>query len=61
MTDDGSRLPLLVPRNGRRRRKEASNASNRLCDICGLDEFDDLHCLLKEDEIPYNKPTLREE
>jgi len=55
--DDGDRIASLAPRNGRRRRKAASDASDRLRDICDLDEFDDLDRLLEEDKIPYNKPA----
>ena len=55
--DDGDRIASLAPRNGRRRRKAASDASDRLRDICYLDEFDDLDRLLEEDKIPYNKPA----
>ena len=56
--DDGDRIASLAPRNGRRRRKAASDASDRLRDICDLEEFDDLDRLFEEDKIPYNKPTV---
>ncbi|KAL3770631.1 hypothetical protein ACHAW5_007086 [Stephanodiscus triporus] len=52
---DGPLAPSSPCRNGRRRRKAASDARDRLRDACDLDEFDDLDRLLEADLIPYNQ------